>query len=92
MVNLMLAVELEFDIAIAQADITPENFHSLSSIGTWWRAPERKRTRSGRSCQGRSFSAATSAFTSSPLGFAVGRANPHHVASFESVVGDPGAA
>ncbi|MGO9949342.1 MAG: phosphopantetheine-binding protein [Steroidobacteraceae bacterium] len=33
MVNLMLAVELEFDLAIAQADITPENFHSLSSIG-----------------------------------------------------------
>jgi acyl carrier protein len=32
MVNLMLAVELEFDIAIAQADITPENFHSLQSI------------------------------------------------------------
>jgi acyl carrier protein len=32
MVNLMLAVELEFDLAIAQADITPENFHSLSSI------------------------------------------------------------
>jgi acyl carrier protein len=32
MVNLMLAVELEFDIAIAQADITPENFHSLSTI------------------------------------------------------------
>jgi acyl carrier protein len=32
MVNLMLAVELEFDIAIAQGDITPENFHSLSSI------------------------------------------------------------
>jgi acyl carrier protein len=32
MVNLMLAVELEFDIAIAQADITPENFHSLASI------------------------------------------------------------
>jgi acyl carrier protein len=32
MVNLMLAVELEFDIAIAQSDITPENFHSLSSI------------------------------------------------------------
>ena len=32
MVNLMLAVEVEFDIAIAQADITPENFHSLSSI------------------------------------------------------------
>lgn len=32
MVNLMLAVEVEFDIAIAQADITPENFHSLRSI------------------------------------------------------------
>jgi acyl carrier protein len=32
MVNLMLAVEVEFDIAIAQGDITPENFHSLSSI------------------------------------------------------------
>jgi acyl carrier protein len=32
MVNLMLAVELEFDLAIAQSDITPENFHSLSSI------------------------------------------------------------
>ncbi len=32
MVYLMLAVELEFDIAIAQADITPENFHSCASI------------------------------------------------------------
>jgi hypothetical protein len=32
MVNLMLAVELEFDIAIPQSDITPENFESLSSI------------------------------------------------------------
>jgi acyl carrier protein len=32
MVNLMLAVEVEFDIAIPQADITPENFHSLGSI------------------------------------------------------------
>jgi acyl carrier protein len=32
MVNLMLAVELEFDIAIPQADITPENFQSLTSI------------------------------------------------------------
>lgn len=32
MVNLMLAVEVEFDIAIAQVDITPENFHSLRSI------------------------------------------------------------
>jgi acyl carrier protein len=34
MVNLMLAVELEFDIAIPQADITPENFHSCASIET----------------------------------------------------------
>ena len=32
MVNLMLAVEVEFDISIAQVDITPENFHSLRSI------------------------------------------------------------
>jgi acyl carrier protein len=32
MVNLMLAVEVEFDIAIEQADITPENFQSLRSI------------------------------------------------------------
>jgi acyl carrier protein len=32
MVNLMLAVEVEFDIAIPQSDITPENFHSLASI------------------------------------------------------------
>ena len=32
MVNLMLAVELEFDIAIPQSDITPENFQSLGSI------------------------------------------------------------
>jgi acyl carrier protein len=32
LVNLMLAVEVEFDIAIAQADITPENFHSLQTI------------------------------------------------------------
>jgi acyl carrier protein len=32
MVNLMLAIEREFDIAIPQADITPENFHSLGSM------------------------------------------------------------
>jgi acyl carrier protein len=32
MVNLMLAVEVEFDIAIPQNDITPENFHSLGTI------------------------------------------------------------
>jgi acyl carrier protein len=32
MVNLMLAVEIEFDIAIPQSDITPENFQSVASI------------------------------------------------------------
>ena len=32
MVNLMLAVELEFDIAIPQTDITPENFQSCNTI------------------------------------------------------------
>jgi acyl carrier protein len=32
MVNLMLAVEAEFDIMIPQSDITPENFRSISSI------------------------------------------------------------
>jgi acyl carrier protein len=32
MVNLMLAVEMEFDIMIPQGDITPENFHSVASI------------------------------------------------------------
>jgi acyl carrier protein len=32
MVNLMLAVETEFDIMIPQAEITPENFFSISSI------------------------------------------------------------
>ncbi len=32
MVNLMLAVELEFDVAIPQSDITPENFHSVAAI------------------------------------------------------------
>lgn len=32
MVNLMLAIEMEFDISIPQADITPENFHSLATI------------------------------------------------------------
>lgn len=34
MVNLMLAVELEFDVAIPQSDITPENFHSVGAIQT----------------------------------------------------------
>jgi acyl carrier protein len=32
MVNLMLAIEFEFDILIPQAEITPENFHSLATI------------------------------------------------------------
>jgi acyl carrier protein len=32
MVNLMLAVELEFDIAIPASDITPENFESVASV------------------------------------------------------------
>jgi acyl carrier protein len=32
MVNLMLSVEMEFDIMIPQTDITPENFQSVGSI------------------------------------------------------------
>ena len=32
MVNLMLAVEGEFDLNIPQQEITPENFRSVSSI------------------------------------------------------------
>lgn len=32
MVNLMLAVEAEFDIMIPASDITPENFRSVSTI------------------------------------------------------------
>lgn len=32
MVNLMLAVEGEFDLSIPQGDITPENFRSIASI------------------------------------------------------------
>jgi acyl carrier protein len=32
MVNLMLAVEAEFDVSIPQAAITPENFRSISTI------------------------------------------------------------
>jgi acyl carrier protein len=32
MVNLMLAIEGEFNIEIPQAEITPENFHSIASI------------------------------------------------------------
>jgi acyl carrier protein len=32
MVNLMLAIELEFDVTIPPGDITPENFHSIETI------------------------------------------------------------
>jgi len=32
MVNLMLAIETEFDLAIPQGDITPENFRSVASV------------------------------------------------------------
>lgn len=32
MVNLMLGLEREFDIMFPQADITPENFHSVATI------------------------------------------------------------
>ena len=32
MVNLMLAVESEFDLTIPQGDITPDNFRSLASV------------------------------------------------------------
>ena len=32
MVNLMLAVESEFDIEIPQADMTPDNFRSIEAI------------------------------------------------------------
>jgi acyl carrier protein len=32
MVNLMLAVETEFDLTIPQSDITPENFRSVATV------------------------------------------------------------
>jgi acyl carrier protein len=32
MVNLMLAVETEFDFTIPQSDITPENFQSVATL------------------------------------------------------------
>lgn len=32
MVGLMLAIEAEFDVTIAQSQITPENFASIASI------------------------------------------------------------
>ena len=34
MVNLMLAVEAEFDLEIPQADMTPDNFRSIVTIET----------------------------------------------------------
>ena len=33
MVNLMLAIEAEFDFTIPQSDITPENFQSVKTLG-----------------------------------------------------------
>ncbi len=32
MVNLMLAVEAEFNLTIPQEDITPENFSSIAAV------------------------------------------------------------
>ena len=32
MVNLMLALEVEFDLTIPQSDITPDNFRSVASV------------------------------------------------------------
>jgi len=32
MINLMLAIEVEFDIAIPQVEITPDNFDSIASV------------------------------------------------------------
>jgi len=32
MVNLMLAVEAEFDLTLPQSDITPENFTSVETV------------------------------------------------------------
>jgi acyl carrier protein len=34
MINLMLAIEVEFELAIPQADITPVNFESIASVET----------------------------------------------------------
>jgi acyl carrier protein len=49
MVNLMLAVEAEFDLTIPQAEITPENFRSVASVeallGRLLSADESRRTR-----------------------------------------------
>jgi acyl carrier protein len=32
MVKLMLAIEVEFNLAIPQTDITPENFETIASV------------------------------------------------------------
>jgi acyl carrier protein len=32
MINLMLAIEVEFDVSIPQAEITPDNFESIASV------------------------------------------------------------
>ena len=32
MINLMIAIEVEFDIALPQAEITPDNFESIASV------------------------------------------------------------
>jgi acyl carrier protein len=32
MIKLMLAIELEFDLAIPQNEITPDNFASIASV------------------------------------------------------------
>jgi acyl carrier protein len=32
MINLMLAIEVEFDLTIPQAEITPDNFESIASV------------------------------------------------------------
>ena len=32
MINLMLAIEVEFDVTIPQSDITPDNFDSMASV------------------------------------------------------------
>jgi acyl carrier protein len=32
MINLMIAIEVEFDLSIPQAEITPDNFDSIASV------------------------------------------------------------
>jgi acyl carrier protein len=32
MINLMLAIEVEFDVTIPQSDITPDNFDTVASV------------------------------------------------------------